>query len=43
MKLKFCKICKSYTLKENHCKEKTSQAGYKYLKIKTTFPVSLQG
>lgn len=32
MKLKKCKVCKSYTLKSEHCKEKTIQAGYKYIK-----------
>lgn len=34
-KLRFCKKCKEYTLKQEcgKCKEKTFQAGYKYLKI----------
>ena len=31
MKLKFCKTCKKYTLKENCC-QATSQAGYKYIR-----------
>ncbi|MBI2046918.1 hypothetical protein HYT26_02010 [Candidatus Pacearchaeota archaeon] len=32
MKLKFCKKCKKYTLKEicKGCKEKTSEAHYKF-------------
>ena len=32
-KMRICKICKKYTLKETHCQEKTKKAGYKYLKI----------
>jgi len=32
-KIKFCKKCKKYTLKENcpKCKEKTVPAGYKFI------------
>lgn len=36
MKLKKCKSCKCYTLKEKcpKCKEKTSEAHYKHIKRK---------
>jgi len=34
MKLKKCSICKAYTLKEEHCKEKTKDAHYKFIKIR---------
>ncbi len=36
MKLKKCKACKTYTLKEicPKCKQKTSDAHYKFVKIK---------
>jgi len=36
MKLKKCKDCKTYTLKNNcsECKKPTSDAHYKFLKIK---------
>lgn len=33
-KLNKCKKCRKYTLKEEHCNEKTLRAGYKYLKFK---------
>ncbi|HIH52403.1 hypothetical protein COT60_00200 [Candidatus Pacearchaeota archaeon CG09_land_8_20_14_0_10_30_9] len=35
MKLKKCKECKKYTLKEvcETCKEKTSEAHYKFIKF----------
>jgi len=33
--LKKCSICKKYTLKKEHCKEQTKDAGYKYVKLKT--------
>ena len=29
-----CPKCKNYTLKEEHCNEKTLDPHYKYLKIK---------
>lgn len=37
MKLKKCGSCKNYTLKEkcSKCKEKTKDAHYKFVKIKT--------
>jgi len=35
MKMKRCLKCKKYTLKAVHCKEKTKQAGYKFLKVKS--------
>lgn len=35
-KLNKCKKCGKYTLKEEHCNEKTIQVGYKYLKFKKT-------
>ncbi len=36
MKLKLCKSCKTYTLKENcqKCNSKTSDAHYKFIKIR---------
>ncbi|MFC1710566.1 nucleolar RNA-binding Nop10p family protein [Nanoarchaeota archaeon] len=36
MKLKKCKSCKIYTLKENckKCKSKTSDAHYKFVRVK---------
>jgi len=36
MKLKKCKSCKTYTLKEicKKCKEKTSDAHYKFIKVR---------
>ena len=36
MKLKKCKQCNFYTLKENclKCKEKSSEAHYKFIKIR---------
>tara|TARA_Y100000310_G_C20498952_1_gene722953 strand:- start:730 stop:852 length:123 start_codon:yes stop_codon:yes gene_type:complete len=34
MKLKKCKKCKQYTLKSEHCKEKTKDAHYKFVKIR---------
>lgn len=36
MKLKFCKSCKIYTLKENcdECNSKASDAHYKFIKIR---------
>ncbi len=36
MNLKKCKFCKNYTLKEScqKCKEKTSNAHYKFIKFK---------
>jgi rRNA maturation protein Nop10 len=36
MKLKFCKSCKKYTLKEDcdKCKEKSKPAHYKFLNLK---------
>jgi hypothetical protein len=36
MKLKKCKTCKTYTLKNNckKCNEKSSDAHYKFIKIK---------
>jgi hypothetical protein len=36
MKLRQCKKCKEYTLEETHCNEKTIEAGYKYIKIKSS-------
>lgn len=33
-KLKKCQKCKNYTMKNEHCNEKTKEAGYKYLKLK---------
>lgn len=37
MKLRKCKICKSYTLKEvcDKCKGKTSDAHYKFIKVRS--------
>ncbi len=37
MRLKKCKTCNSYTLKEKceTCKNKTSDAHYKYIKVKS--------
>ncbi len=35
-KLKKCKKCGKYTLKQKHCKEKTSEISYKYLEINKT-------
>lgn len=32
--LKKCQKCKEYTLKDEHCKEKTKEAGYKHVKLK---------
>jgi len=29
--LKKCIICNKYTLKSEHCKEKTKNAGYKFI------------
>ena len=39
MKLKKCKPCNTYTLKENcpKCKKQTNDAHYKYIKIKTSY------
>jgi len=34
MNLKKCPACGAYTLKEMHCKEKTKDAHYKFVKIK---------
>lgn len=31
MKLKKCSKCNKYTLKEEHCKEKTKQVQYKFI------------
>jgi len=36
MKLKQCIKCKHYTLEDKHCNEKTIEAGYKYIKIKSS-------
>ena len=38
MKLKKCKNCKTYTLEERcpKCSNKTSEAHYKFIKIKTS-------
>jgi rRNA maturation protein Nop10 len=33
-KLKKCEICKSYTLKNEHCKTQTKDAHYKFIKIR---------
>ena len=34
MKMRKCPSCKEYTLKKEHCKTETKQAGYKYVKVK---------
>ncbi len=34
MILKKCQKCNEYTLKKTHCKEKTKETGYKYIKVK---------
>ncbi|MFQ5531571.1 MAG: nucleolar RNA-binding Nop10p family protein [Candidatus Nanoarchaeia archaeon] len=43
MKLKKCKTCNLYALKDNctKCKQKTINAHYKFVKVKTKSPVSL--
>ena len=41
-KLRKCSICKKYTLNKIHCNQETKETSYKFLKIKTTFPVSQQ-
>jgi hypothetical protein len=33
-KLKICQKCKTYTLKSEHCQEKTKEAGYKYITVR---------
>lgn len=33
--LKKCEICKSYTLKPEHCSQKTKDANYKFIKNPT--------
>jgi rRNA maturation protein Nop10 len=40
MKLKKCPVCSSYTLKEEHCKAKTKDAHYKFIKIRDVKPAS---
>jgi rRNA maturation protein Nop10 len=35
MKLKKCPACNSYTLKSEHCKEKTKDAHYKFIRIRS--------
>lgn len=35
MNLKKCPKCNSYTLKEKHCSEKTKEAHYKFIKVKS--------
>lgn len=35
MKLKKCSKCNSYTLKEEHCDEKTKDAHYKFVRVKS--------
>jgi len=40
MKLKFCEVCKSYTLKKEHCKKETKDAHYKYIKVKSSIKES---
>ncbi len=37
MKLRRCKVCKRYTLKKEHCKKKTEEAGYKFINPKPAF------
>ena len=34
MKLKKCLKCNLYTLKEEHCSEKTKDAHYKFVRVK---------
>jgi rRNA maturation protein Nop10 len=36
MRLKKCGECGKYTLKEKHCNKKTREAGYKYIKVKSS-------
>ncbi len=33
-RVKQCQKCKNYTLKEEHCGEKTKETGYKYIKLR---------
>lgn len=33
-KLKKCQVCKSYTMKSEHCEKETKDAGYKFIKVK---------
>lgn len=42
MKLRKCQKCGKYTLKQEHCNKPTKQAGYKFIKSKTTLPASPQ-
>ncbi|MCX8158916.1 MAG: hypothetical protein N3D20_01340 [Candidatus Pacearchaeota archaeon] len=34
MKLKKCQVCNKYTMKLEHCNQKTKDAHYKFIKIK---------
>jgi len=34
MRLRKCEVCKKYTLKQEHCKLPTKQAGYKFIKVR---------
>ena len=45
MKLKICKTCKVYTLKENcvKCNSKTSDAHYKFIKIRDVLETKIKG
>ena len=45
MKLKICKACKTYTLKENcsKCNSKTSDAHYKFIKIRDVLETKIKG
>jgi rRNA maturation protein Nop10 len=33
MKLRKCVKCGKYTLKQEHCSQKTKEAGYKFVKL----------
>ncbi len=39
MKMQKCQKCKKYTLKKAHCSEKTTEAGYRFIKVKSASSV----